>query len=67
MIEFITVLAWIFGILSTIMTISRMIGFFSYSEIQKLVDAMDGVERTFPVIKCGSLAIFSWAWIITQW
>lgn len=66
MIEFITVLAWVFGILSTIMTIARLIGFFSYSEIQKLVDEMDGVRRTFPIIKCGTIAIFCWVWIITQ-
>lgn len=66
MIEFITVLAWVFGVISSIITLARIIGFFNYSGIQKTIDELEGIERTFPIYKCGTLAIVCWAWIITQ-
>lgn len=66
MTEFITIIAWIFGVISTIITLARILGFFTYSEMQKTLDMINGIGRTFPIYKCGSLAIFCWAWIISQ-
>ena len=66
MTEFITVLAWVFGVISSIITLARIIAFFNYSEMQKLLDEVQEIKRTFPIYKCGTLAIFCWAWIITQ-
>ena len=64
--DFITTLAWVFGILATILTIARIHGFWSYSEFQKMQDELEGIRRNFPIIKSGTIMIVCWAWIISQ-
>lgn len=66
MTEFITILAWVFGVLSTIFTLARIYAFLNYSELEKMMDNLRGITMTFPIYKSGSLAIICWAWIITQ-
>lgn len=66
MVEFVTVLAWIFGVISTGFVILRLIAWSLYSEIDKLQHTIRGVEATFPVVIPGTLAIFCWTWIITM-
>jgi len=37
------------------------------TNLQKLVDQMDGVKRTWPVGYCLLIATLSWAWLVTTW
>lgn len=60
----ITILAWIFGILSTCFTVLRVYGFLTYSERDRMRDYMRGQNISYPVIIPGSIAIVCWVWII---
>lgn len=62
--DFITIIAWIFGVLSTIFTLARIYGYYTYSEMDELRDALKGQKATFPVVIPGSIAIICWAWVI---
>lgn len=64
--KFITTLAWVFGSLSSLLLILRIVGFFAYSDIEKLCDNIQGKEKTFPVIFPGMIAIICWIWIISN-
>jgi hypothetical protein len=66
MIDFITTLAWFFGILSTLFTILRIVGFMMYSDLDKIYDKMRGVKTTYSVRIPGLIAILCWSWIISQ-
>ena len=35
--------------------------------LQKIMDQIEGVTRTWPVGKCLLIATISWAWLITTW
>lgn len=61
--KFVTILAWIFGCTSTAFVLLRVIGYFTYTELDKLKDAMNGQVAKFPIIKPLILAIVCWAWI----
>jgi len=63
--KYIYVLAWIFGVLSTIFTILRIIAYFNYSELDKLKDKMTyGTEATFSILKTGIVMILCWTWVL---
>ena len=64
-VKFITVLAWIFGSLSGLLVVARIIGFLSYSEYDKTVDAINGFTRTFPVVTPGIICIICVAWLFS--
>lgn len=66
MIAFITTMAWFVAVLSTIFTIFRLIGFFTYSDFDQLIDSTKGFKRTYPIHIPGSIAIICWSWIISQ-
>ncbi len=63
--NFLTIIAWIFGVLATLLLILRIIGALCYDERAKLLDNLKGVERAFPVAIPGTIAIVCWAWIIS--
>ena len=56
-VKFITMLAWIFGSLSGLLVLARIIGFMSYTEIDKAVDALKGYRWEFPVTTPGIIFI----------
>lgn len=61
--KFLTVVAWIFAVLSTGLITARVVGFFCYSERDKLQDHVRGFEKSYPVVWPGVVAIICWAWI----
>ena len=65
-VKFITVLAWIFGTLSGLLVVvARIIGFMTYTEIDKTVDALKGYRREFPVTTPGIIFIVCVAWLFS--
>ena len=64
MIEFITILAWVFGIASLIFTILRIISALTYSELERLADRLNNREVTFPITipLCICIVCFAWLW-----
>jgi hypothetical protein len=66
-ITFITILAWIFGVLSTGFTLLRIIASMMYSELDKMRDNIRGITVTYPIKVPGAIAIICWAWIISTW
>lgn len=64
-INFITVLAWIFGVLATLSIVIRVAARSIYSDLDRSLDALRGVRKTFPIIKPIILAAICWAWIIS--
>jgi hypothetical protein len=63
--NFITVIAWIFGVLSTLFTLLRVHGYCTYTELERALDNFKGVKVTFPIHTSGIIAIVCWAWIIS--
>jgi len=63
---YITVLAWIVGVLSTILFIIRVHDGAVYTDLEKSMDAIKGQKVSFPIKIPGALMIVSWSWIITQ-
>lgn len=64
--EFITNLAWIMSILSGLLLIMRFIGYMTYSELDQIKDALNGVERTFPMMTPLIICVISVCWIISN-
>jgi len=67
-IGFITVLAWIFGIWSTIFALARILGghYYRTDTLKQMRDQLDNVQRSYPWMKAAAIAIVCWAWILTQ-
>lgn len=63
--EFFTVLACIFGIISSFVLVARIICWANYTEQQAMHDYMLGIKRKFPIFWPGVTAIICWAWVIT--
>lgn len=61
---FLNALAWIFGVMSSLLLVLRIVGALAYSEREKLLDAMRGEHYTFPIFVPGTVAIVCWAWVI---
>ena len=66
-INFIDVLAWIVAIISTGFVAARIVAYYSYSELEKIRDGMNGVHAHFPITNGSIVAIICWAWIISGW
>lgn len=67
LITFLNIIAWVIGLGSTIFLIGRIIAAFSYSEMDKLIDKIKGVTRTFPIMWPAIVSLICWAFIITFW
>ena len=66
-INFIDILAWVIAIISTGFVVLRIFAYYSYSELEKIRDEMNGVHATFPIINGSIVAIVCWIWIIAGW
>ena len=65
--EFVTALAWIFGVLSTALLILRVVGLITYTgSVLELRDNLNGVERVFPLSVPTVTAIICWTWVLTS-
>jgi hypothetical protein len=63
--SFYLALAWIFGVMSILLIVLRLIAFTCYSELDKLQDALDGRKATFPIITPSIIAIICFTYILT--
>ena len=64
--NFITTLAWIFGIGSTVLIVLRIICAACYSDLEKLQDQLRGIKKTYPIGKPLMVAIVCWGWIFSM-
>ena len=64
--NFITILAWIFGVLAGGFTILRVVGYCTYPDIERLKDRMSGKEVSFSVSIPGSITIICIAWVLSH-
>lgn len=62
--KFFTLLAWIFGILSTGLFVIRIIAALTFSETDKMIDDYNGVSRSFPVLVPVIIMIVCWCWVL---
>jgi len=65
LITFITIIAWVLGIGSTLLMGLRMRGYLTYSDREQLLDAARGIQRTFPLTVPSIIALICWSWILT--
>jgi hypothetical protein len=68
-IRFLTALAWIFGIVSSIYIVIIFIGQWIYSNdlLQQLKDMRKGISRKWPsILKPTIISIICWAWIFSH-
>jgi len=65
--EFITILAWVFGVISSLVLVLRIYLFYDYDEIAEFRDAMKGMKRTFPITIPASISIICLAWLFANW
>ena len=63
--NFLTALAWIFGVMSVFLIVLRIIGSITYSELDKLCDKLEGKIVTFPLLTPTVVAIICFTWILT--
>ncbi len=64
LIFFLHIIAWIFGVCSTLLLILRIVGAATYSKIDKLLDDIKGQKRSWPVMWPAIISIICWAFII---
>jgi len=62
--NYITILAWIFGSLSTALTIIRILGWLMYSDLERTLDQLQGYTIKFPIVVPGTIAILCWVWVL---
>ena len=65
LITFITIIAWVMGVVSTVAFGLRVYGFFTYTELDKAMDAINGIHRRFPVMTSAITALVCWTWVLT--
>jgi len=61
---FFTIIAWPIGIGATLLFIARVLAIWTYTELDKALDGLKGVRKTFPLTKPFITAIACWTWII---
>ena len=66
LILFITIIAWVIGVGTTLFTILRIIAYNSYTDLDRALDGIKGVKASFPVTGLLITATVCWAWIIAQ-
>lgn len=64
--KYFTVLAWIFGIGATGFMFLRILGGMLYSEVDKVIDNLNGFEKRFPITWPLIISIICWSWIIVN-
>lgn len=64
--QFLILLAWIFGIGSLFLFLVRIIGFATYTEMDRFMDLREGVRSEFPMLWPAVVSAICWAWIISQ-
>jgi len=65
-IDFITGLAWVFGILSTLLVIIAFIWAFKYSgSAEEMKDRAKGIKKSWDAKKPFIIAVICWVWIFT--
>ena len=62
--KYINSLAWVFGIISTLLVALQLYMAFTYTKLDELVDKSKGYTQTFSVLKPGILMILCWTWVI---
>jgi len=63
--QFITVLAWIFGVSASLLLVARIIGKATYDEIDEFRDMIRGRVAYFPLLWPAVTAVVCWSWILT--
>jgi len=65
--SFIDILAWFFGCLSVLIVIIQLINRWTYrSSMNKIIDNMQGMTGTFPIMKYLIVAVVCWAWVLSK-
>jgi hypothetical protein len=62
--EYITIIAWIFGVLSSLLIVLRLLAFATYSEIDRLCDSINGQRAEFSIVWPSVVAILCWSWVL---
>jgi hypothetical protein len=63
---FLTIIAWVFGVLSSLLLLLKVLTAAMYSEQERRLDACRGRKRVFPIMKPLVLAVICWAWILSR-
>lgn len=63
---FLTILAWVFGVLAIGLIASRIYANYSYTELAKALDKARGINKTFPILRPGFVFIICLAWILSS-
>jgi len=66
--EFLNAVAWVFGVASSGLVVIRIVGFLTYTELNRLHDIVTyRRERTFPIAWPLTIAIICWLhiWKVT--
>lgn len=64
--EFLTNLAYAFAVLSGLLVVARIVGYYTYSELERMLDDLNGIKRTFPITTPGITFIVCICWIISN-
>ncbi|OGM10626.1 hypothetical protein A2Z67_00020 [Candidatus Woesebacteria bacterium RBG_13_36_22] len=64
--KFLHILALIFGIMSTLMLLTRIVQAVLYSPLDRLRDDLKGVRRRFPIGWPLIIAAICWTWFFTM-
>ena len=64
LLEYIYILAWVFGVISTSFVISSLYLAATYTKVDELKDRMNGVRTSFSIVTPGIVMILCWVWII---
>ena len=62
---FLLALAWIFGVCSTGLLLIRIALLVMYTDHDRLMDAINGVHTTFPLLPPFVIAVICWTFIFT--
>ncbi len=66
--QFVTALAWVIGILSSIFTVLRIWSYVLYTDLKQINDLLEhGGTRKFYIRNYGLVAIVCWCWIWAQY
>ena len=64
--NFIYILIWFSAIVSTLVMIVGVIGFFTYNELEQMIDRLQGIKRSFHILFPFIIAFISWTAIFCR-
>ena len=64
LLDYLNALAWVFGVISTLLVVLQLYMAATYNKLDELVDKTKGFTQTFPVLKPGIVMILCWTWVI---